>query len=49
MITLFTEELAWLGEDDKAWIMGRGLCDWLNWPVSASEKPPQRVLINRHP
>jgi predicted TIM-barrel fold metal-dependent hydrolase len=36
MITLFTEELAWLGEDDKAWIMGRGLCEWLNWPVSAS-------------
>src|SRR5258707_897355 len=26
MITLFTEELSWLGEDDKAWIMGRGLC-----------------------
>jgi predicted TIM-barrel fold metal-dependent hydrolase len=32
MITLFTEELGWLGEDDKAWIMGRGLCEWLNWP-----------------
>ena len=27
MITLFTEELAWLSEDDKAWIMGRGLCE----------------------
>jgi len=37
MITLFTEELAWLGEDDKAWVMGRGLCEWLNWPVSTSE------------
>jgi L-fuconolactonase len=36
MITLFTEELAWLGEEDKAWIMGRGLCEWLNWPVSKS-------------
>ena len=35
MITLFTEELAWLSEDDKAWIMGRGLCEWLNWPVGA--------------
>jgi predicted TIM-barrel fold metal-dependent hydrolase len=34
MITLFTEELAWLGEDDKAWIMGRGLCEWLNWPMA---------------
>jgi len=39
MITLFTEEFAWLSEDDKAWIMGRGLCEWLNWPVSASAKP----------
>lgn len=36
MITLFAEELAWLGEDDKAWIMGRGLCEWLNWPVTAA-------------
>src|SRR5262245_27272736 len=39
MITLFTEELPWLREDDKIWIMGRGLSEWLNWPVSASEKP----------
>lgn len=31
MITLFTEELHWLTEDDKAWIMGRGICEWLNW------------------
>ena len=38
MITLFTEELTWLGQDDKAWIMGRGLCEWLNWPVNAYAK-----------
>lgn len=38
MITLFTEELPWLSEDDKAWIMGRGLCEWLNWPMSGPEK-----------
>jgi len=38
LITLFTEELAWLGEDDKTWIMGRALCEWLNWPMNASEK-----------
>jgi len=38
MITLFTEELPWLGEDDKAWIMGRGLCEWLNWPMNGSAK-----------
>jgi len=43
MITLFTEELAWLSENDKSWIMGRGLCEWLNWPVSASEKSSTNV------
>jgi predicted TIM-barrel fold metal-dependent hydrolase len=37
MITLFTEELAWLGEEDKAWVMGRGLCEWLGWGVRASD------------
>jgi predicted TIM-barrel fold metal-dependent hydrolase len=32
-ITLFTEELPWLSADDKEWIMGRALCEWLAWPV----------------
>lgn len=30
-ITLFTEELPWLTADDKSWIMGRGICEWLGW------------------
>jgi L-fuconolactonase len=30
-VTLFTEELPWLTTEDKEWIMGRGLCEWLNW------------------
>ncbi len=30
-ITMFTEELPWLTEDEKEWIMGRGLCEWLGW------------------
>lgn len=30
-ITMITEEIPWLGPDDKAWIMGRGLCEWLGW------------------
>ncbi len=30
-ITLFTEELSWLSAEDKEWIMGRGLCEWLGW------------------
>jgi len=32
-ITLFTEELPWLSGDDQEWVMGRGICDWLGWPL----------------
>jgi hypothetical protein len=32
-VTLFTEELAWLSAQDKEWIMGRGLSEWLGWPA----------------
>jgi len=32
-ITLFTEELAWLSDSDREWIMGRGVCEWLGWPL----------------
>jgi len=28
---MFTEEIPWLSADDKAWIMGRGICDWIGW------------------
>ena len=31
MIALFTEELPWLTAQDKEWVMGRGLCEWLGW------------------
>lgn len=31
-ISLFTEQLDWLSEDDKADIMGRAICSWLDWP-----------------
>ena len=30
-VTLFTEELPWLSSDDKEWIMGRAVCEWLGW------------------
>jgi predicted TIM-barrel fold metal-dependent hydrolase len=38
-ITLFTEELPWLTGEDKEWIMGRALCEWLGWslPVAGSQ------------
>lgn len=32
-ITMFTEEMPWLSEADKEWVMGRALCEWLGWPV----------------
>ena len=32
-VTLFTQELPWLTESDKEWVMGRGICEWLNWPL----------------
>jgi predicted TIM-barrel fold metal-dependent hydrolase len=28
---LFTDELPWLTTEDKEWIMGRGICEWLGW------------------
>jgi predicted TIM-barrel fold metal-dependent hydrolase len=37
-ISLFTEELTWLTAEDKEWIMGRGLCEWLGWPLEAAAK-----------
>jgi predicted TIM-barrel fold metal-dependent hydrolase len=30
-ITLFTEELPWLKGDDLDLVMGRAVCDWINW------------------
>jgi L-fuconolactonase len=30
-VTMWTEEIPWLTADDKEWIMGRGVCDWLGW------------------
>ena len=30
-VTMFTEEIPWLTDEDKEWIMGRGVCEWLGW------------------
>jgi L-fuconolactonase len=32
-VTMFTEEIPWLTVEDKEWIMGRGLCEWLGWKL----------------
>jgi L-fuconolactonase len=41
-ITMFTEELPWLGAEDKEWIMGWGLCEWLGWPTASSRPTSDR-------
>jgi len=30
-VTFFSEQLDWLSDRDKAWIMGRALCEWIGW------------------
>jgi predicted TIM-barrel fold metal-dependent hydrolase len=32
-MTLFTEELPWLKGRDLELVMGRAVCDWLDWPL----------------
>lgn len=31
--TMFTEEMKWFTSTDLEWIMGRGVCEWLGWPM----------------
>ena len=32
-VTFYTEEIPWLSVEDKDWIMGRGVCEWLGWKI----------------
>ena len=32
-VTMFTEEMPWLTAEDKEWVMGRGVCEWLGWKL----------------
>ena len=32
-VTMFSEEIPWLSSEDKEWIMGRGVCEWLGWKI----------------
>lgn len=32
-INLFVEELRWLSQEDKEKVMGKTLCNWLEWPI----------------
>jgi hypothetical protein len=30
---MFIDEIPWLSASDKEWIMGRGVCEWIGWPM----------------
>jgi len=32
-MTPFTEEFDFLSSDDQEWMMGRGIAEWLGWPL----------------
>jgi L-fuconolactonase len=32
-VTMFMDELPWLTREDKEWIMGRGVCEWIGWGI----------------
>ena len=32
-IHLFTDNLSWLKGEELEWVMGRGVCEWLGWPL----------------
>jgi L-fuconolactonase len=32
-VAMFTEEMDWLSAADLEWILGRGISEWLNWPI----------------
>jgi L-fuconolactonase len=34
-VSHFTEELSWLHGEDLELVMGRGVCEWLDWPRAA--------------
>ena len=33
VVTLFTEEMKFLSDAELDWIMGRGIAEWLDWPL----------------
>jgi hypothetical protein len=37
-VTMFTEEMSFLSQEDLKWIMGHGLAECLPWPVDPKLK-----------
>jgi len=40
VVTLFTEEMKSLSAAELDWIMGRGIAEWLNWPLPSYLRSP---------
>ena len=32
-IDMWVHDSLWMKAEDKAWVMGRGVCEWLEWPL----------------
>jgi predicted TIM-barrel fold metal-dependent hydrolase len=32
-VTWWRDEIRWLSAEDREWIMGRGICEWLGWKM----------------
>ncbi len=37
-VAMFTEHLAWLASEEREWVMGRGVCEWLGWKTDEGER-----------
>jgi dihydrofolate reductase len=35
-VTFFTEEMKSFSSNELEWIMGRGIAEWLGWPLPAA-------------
>ncbi len=44
VVTLYTEGVAWLSEQDKRLIMGESICRWLRWHPAPGEQPSKPVV-----
>ena len=37
-VTMFTEELPWLSDEDKRLVMGEAVCAWWGWDRTAERR-----------
>src|SRR4029077_20573176 len=49
-VTMFSEEIPWFTAEDKEWIMGRGLCEWIGWklPQAGHRERAKEVCVEEN-